>query len=67
MISDGHNLMLNSREEYRLWLLLKNLYDDSSRYFQAESENDMILRRWVESMYIAIDKAHETPMETVEL
>ena len=67
MISDGHNLMLNSREEYRLWLLLKNLYDNSQRYFQAESENDMILRRWIESMYIAVEKAHETLLETVEL
>lgn len=67
MISDGHNLMLNNREEYRLWLLLKNLSDYAPRFFHAESENDMILRKWVELLLIAVEKAHEAPMETIDL
>lgn len=61
MISDGHNLMLNSREEYRLWLILKNLSDDEQKYFQAEHEPDMILRRWINEFQAAMDEARQNP------
>lgn len=66
MISDGHNLMLNSREEYRLWAVLKNLSDEEQRYFQAEHEPDMILRKWVHQFIATLDEARKNPFETKE-
>ena len=67
MISDGHNLMLNSREEYKLWMLLKALLDDEKKYFQAEYEPDMIMRDWAHRFVSTLDEARKRPMETIEL
>lgn len=66
MVSDGHNLMLNSREEYRLWLLLKAFADGETTYFQAEYEPDMILRKWVHQFLDTLDEARKNPFETKE-
>lgn len=66
MLSDGHNLMLNSREEYRLWLILKDLSQHKPHYF-GDSEEEQILQKWIDSMVDAIEEARKNPYDTVEI
>ena len=59
--------MINSREEYRLWLLLKNLSDTKEQHFLTVDDNDKIMIKWVESLLEAIESARKTPFETITL
>lgn len=66
MLSDGHNLMLNSREEYRLWLILKDLSEHKPYYF-GDSEEEQIMQKWIDSMFAAIEEARKNPYTNVEI
>ncbi len=66
MISDGKNLMLNSREEYRLWLILKDISENRFQYF-GDSEPDQILLKWIDRMYDSVDTARKNPFTTIEM
>ena len=61
MISDGHNLMLDSREEYRLYLILKNIKDMQG--ITGDKKDDRIINRWANDLFEAIEKARLHPYE----
>ena len=63
MISDGHNLMLDTREEYRLYLILKSL-DDEYEKFDPSNESDMILRKWIQDYLATMEQCRHNPFET---
>lgn len=65
MISDGHNLMLNSREEYRLWLILKELAHRP--YYFGASKEEQIIQNWIDSMFDAIEESSKNPYKTIEI
>lgn len=66
MLSDGHNLMLNSREEHRLWMIFKDLSEHKPYYF-GDSEEELILQKWIDSMFSAIEEARKKPYNTVKI
>lgn len=67
MLSDGHNLMLNSREEYRLWHILEELSKHKDEHFQGDPAVEDILCKWIDRMLECIETARKQPYETIDM
>lgn len=67
MVSDGKNIMIMNKEVLQLVLMLRYFEDNCMEFFQAEREDDMIVRDWVNRWTDAIMKSKLDPFKNIDL
>lgn len=66
MISDGKNLMLNSREVYKLRHIISEL-SDRKMYWFGDTEEEQILAKWVDQFQFGIAASDMEPNKSIDI